>query len=83
MEQWIRRGQCALWQKEEAHMTPAITAIKPEAHSKGLDRARCCWHVGYEFCGLNAEIAVYANDEAGARSRAVEELRNRGLRIAA
>jgi hypothetical protein len=51
--------------------------------SKGVDRARCCWHVGYEFCGLNAEIAVYANDEAEARNKAVEQLRNRGLKIAA
>ncbi len=64
-------------------MTPVINAVKAEMKSKGVDRARCCWHVGYEFCGLNAEIAVYATDEAEARSRAVEQLRNRGLKIAA
>lgn len=64
-------------------MTPAITAVKAEIKPKGVDRARCCWHVGYEFCGLNAEIAVYATDEAEARSRAVEQLRHRGLKIAA
>jgi hypothetical protein len=22
-----------------------------------------CWHVHYRFCGVSAEITVYANDE--------------------
>jgi hypothetical protein len=69
-------------EKEEAHhMTLVITGVKVEIQSKGLDRARCWWHVGYEFRG--AEIAVYANGEAEPRRRAVEQLRNRGLKIAA
>jgi hypothetical protein len=41
-----------------------------------------CWHVGYRFCGLSAEIIVYANDEAEARTNAVDELRLRGLKVA-
>jgi hypothetical protein len=35
-----------------------------------LDRncsAGRCWHVGYQFCDLSAEITVYAEDEADAR----------------
>ena len=35
-EQWIKRHQCALLEKEEAHhMTPVINAVKAEMKSKG------------------------------------------------
>ncbi len=28
--------------------------------------SQCCWHVGYQFCDLSAEISVYAeNDPPG------------------
>jgi hypothetical protein len=57
---------------------PVITAIKPERRSKGLDDLRC-WHVAYRFCGLTAEIIVYAQDDAEARAKAVQQLRVRGL----
>ena len=60
---------------------PVITAIKPEGRSKGLDDLRC-WHVAYRFCGLTAEIIVYAQDDAEARAKAVHQLRLRGLKVA-
>jgi hypothetical protein len=60
---------------------PVITAIKPERRSKGLDDLRC-WHVAYRFCGLTAEIIVYARDDAEARAKAVHQLRLRGLKVA-
>jgi len=56
-----------------------------------LDRRRCqggwgrserCWHVRDQFCGLSAEIAVYAENEAEARARAAGQLRLRGLKVA-
>jgi hypothetical protein len=53
---------------------PVITAIKPERQSKGLDDLRC-WHVAYRFCGLTAEIIVYAQDDAEARAKAVHQQR--------
>jgi hypothetical protein len=28
-----------------------------------------CWHVHYRFCGVSAEITVYANDEKEARAK--------------
>ena len=64
-------------------MVPVITGTRPELHSKRLDRPQWrCWHVRYEFCGLSAEITVYAENEAKARAEAVDQLRSRGLRIA-
>jgi hypothetical protein len=57
--------------------------VRPELRSKGLDRLRCGWHVRYEFCGLSAEIAVTAENEAEARAKAVDQLRRRGLKLAA
>jgi hypothetical protein len=62
-------------------MTPMITAIKPEERSKGLNDQRC-WHVGYQFCGVSATTTVYANEEAEARAKAVDQLRMRALKIA-
>jgi hypothetical protein len=47
-----------------------------------LYRLQCCWHVGYQFCGLSAEIAVYAENEVEARAKAVSQLRRRGLKVA-
>ena len=49
-------------------MRPVITSIKAEVRSKRLDRRQCCWHVSYQFCGLSAEITVYAENEAEARA---------------
>jgi hypothetical protein len=63
-------------------MLPVITSIKPELRSKGLDRRQCCWHVSYQFCDLSAEITVYAESEADARAKAVDQLRLRGLKVA-
>jgi hypothetical protein len=64
-------------------MPPVITSIKPELRSKGLDRRQCCWHVSYRFCGLSAEIPVYAENEAETRAKAVDQLRLRGLKVVA
>ena len=63
-------------------MIPMIDGVRPELRSKGLDRLQCCWHVRYQFCGLSAEITVYAENEAEARAKAVDELRLRGLKVA-
>jgi hypothetical protein len=64
-------------------MLPTIIGVTPELRSKALDRLRCGWHVRYEFCGLSAEIAVTAENEAEARAKAVDQLRRRGLKLAA
>jgi hypothetical protein len=56
--------------------------VRPEAHSTGPDRLQCSWHVGYQFCGLSAQITVHAESEADARANAIDQLRMRGLRIA-
>jgi hypothetical protein len=61
-----------------ACMTPVITGIRPEPRSKSADH---CWPVCYQFCGLSAEITVYAENEAEARVKAVDQLRLRGLRV--
>ena len=63
-------------------MSPVITGIRPELRSMGLDRLQCCWHVRYQFCELSAEITVYAENEAAARAKAVDQLRLRGLKVA-
>ena len=63
--------------------SPIVLEVKPELRSKGLDRLRCCWHVRFQFCGLSAEIAVTAENEAEARAKAVDQLRRRGLKLAA
>jgi hypothetical protein len=63
-------------------MLPVINGIRPEPRSKGLDRLQCAWHVRYQFCGLWAQITVYAKNEAEARAKAVEQLRVRGLKVA-
>jgi hypothetical protein len=49
---------------------PVITAIKSEGRP-GLSNESRCWHVGYQFCGLPAEVTVYAENEAEARDKAV------------
>ena len=58
---------------------PTITAVRPILRSKKLDDLRS-WHVGYQFCGISAEITVYAIDEAQARAKAADQLRARGLK---
>jgi hypothetical protein len=63
-------------------MPPVITSITPELRSRGLDRRQCCWHVSYRSCDLSAEITVYAENEAEARAKAVDQLRLRGLKVA-
>jgi hypothetical protein len=60
---------------------PLVSAIKPELRSKGLNGLQC-WHVCYQFCGISAEITVYAKDALEARGKAVDELRMRGLKVA-
>lgn len=58
--------------------------VSPSCGPKGPDRQQCCWHVlYYRVCGVSAEVAVYAADEAGARSapRLSIQLRRRGLRV--
>jgi hypothetical protein len=59
-------------------MMPAIDDVRLEVRSKGLER---CWHVRYHFCGLSAEIAVHAVNEDEACARALDELRQRGLKV--
>ena len=59
---------------------PVITAIRSEERSKARHDLRS-WHVEYKFCGLTAEVTVYAKDEAEARAKAVDQLRARGLRV--
>ena len=44
---------------------PVITALRPEERSKARHDLRS-WHVEYKFCGLTAEVTVYAKDEAEA-----------------
>jgi hypothetical protein len=62
-------------------MTPVIiTGARLEPHSKSADH---CWHVSYQFCDLSAEITVHAENEAEARAKAVDQLRSRGLKVAA
>jgi hypothetical protein len=63
-------------------MLPVTTSIKHEPRSKGLHDLRC-WHVGYHLCGLPAEVTVYAENEANARAKAVDQLRLRGLKVVA
>ena len=62
-------------------MTAAITDVKCELRSKQLGDLRC-WHVGYKFCDLLAEVIVYADNEADARTEAIDQLRRRGLKLA-
>jgi hypothetical protein len=62
-------------------MTAVITHIKHELSSKQIHDPRC-WHVLYQFCGLSAEITVYAENEADARAKAADQLRRRGLKLA-
>jgi hypothetical protein len=64
-----------------------IIAARPEERSKGAGvretfGRRRCWHVAYQFCGVSAEIAVYAETETEARAQAVAQLRRRGLKVA-
>ena len=66
---------------QRRHMTAVITAVRLERRSKGLNDLRC-WHVRYRFCGVSAEITVYAHDETEARAKAVNQLCKRGLKIA-
>jgi hypothetical protein len=63
-------------------MMPVIGGIRMEARSERLDRLQCSWHVRYRFCDLSAEITVYAESEADARAKAVDQLRLRGLKLA-
>ena len=62
-------------------MMAVITGVRLERRSKGANDLRC-WHVNYRFCGVSAEITVYANDEKEARAKAVDQLRKRGLKVA-
>jgi hypothetical protein len=55
--------------------------IRPEARSRGSVPLQCCWHVRYEFCGLSAEITVYAENKTEARAKAVNQLCVRGLKV--
>jgi hypothetical protein len=70
----------------KARMSDAvIIAARPEERSKraGLGDAsalRRSWHV--EFCGVAAEVAVYAESETEARATAAAQLRIRGLKVA-
>jgi hypothetical protein len=41
----------------------------------------CTAEVQYQFCGLTAALTVYADDEAEARAKAVDQLRRRGLKV--
>jgi hypothetical protein len=52
-------------------MPPVITSIKSEPGTSS-----------YQFCDLSAEITVYAENEADARAKAVDQLRLRGLKVA-
>ena len=61
-----------------ASMTPVITGTRREPRSNSADH---CWHVCYQFCDLSAEITVYAENEAEARAKAVDQLRLRGLKV--
>jgi hypothetical protein len=63
-------------------MSPIIISVRPESRSRGVGRLRCCWHVLYQFCDLPAEIIVYAENEAAARAKAIDQLRQRGLKVA-
>jgi hypothetical protein len=60
-------------------MPVIITGTRLEPRSKSADH---CWHVRYQFCDLSAEITVYAENEADARAKAVDQLRLRGLKVA-
>jgi hypothetical protein len=60
-------------------MMPVIIGTRPELRSHPLQR---CWHVRYQFCDLSAEITVYAENEAEARSKAIDQLRLGGLKVA-
>jgi len=62
-------------------MTAFITDAKREPRSYSTDPQ--CWHVGYQFCGLPAEVIVYAENEVDARAQAADQLRRRGLKLAA
>jgi hypothetical protein len=62
-------------------MSPVVIEARPELRSKGLDRLQCRWHVRYQFCDLSAEITVYAENEAKARTKAINQLRLRGLKV--
>jgi len=61
-------------------MAPKITAAWPDPQSS-TDGVRC-WHVAYEFCEVSAHITVHAKDEPEARTKAAEQLRIRGLKVA-
>jgi hypothetical protein len=63
-------------------MMPVIGGIRMEGRCEKLDRLQCSWHVSYQFCGLSAQITVYAESEAAARTKAVDQLRLRGLKLA-
>jgi hypothetical protein len=63
-------------------MMPVITRISPGLRSEDLDRLQCCWRVSYQFCGLAAEVAVYAKNADEARAEAIKQLRRRGLKVA-
>jgi hypothetical protein len=64
------------------HMIPAVTTARIELRSKLRSKDDfCCWHVGYEFCGVTAELTVYARDQVEAHANAVDQLRMRGLKV--
>jgi hypothetical protein len=60
-------------------MKPVISGTRREPRSNSADRR---WHVCYQFCDLSAEITVYAENEADARAKAIDQLRRRSLKVA-
>ena len=61
-------------------MMPIVISTRLELRSHPPPQR--CWHVRYQFCSLSAEITVYAENEAEARAKAVDQLRSRGLKVA-
>jgi hypothetical protein len=60
---------------------PVIGGVKLETEVERLGRVQRSWRVTYQFCGLLAEIAITAENEAEARAKAIHQLRQRGLKV--
>jgi hypothetical protein len=56
-------------------------SMDQKKRGKFMIACNCYCHVSYQFCGLSADI-VHARDEAEARTKAVDQLRARGLKVA-
>jgi hypothetical protein len=66
------------------HMTiemPVITGVWPQKQ-RAASNELSCWRIDYRFCGVTAQIRLYAQNEPEARAKAVNELRVRGLKVA-